>query len=57
MEWLNGLFTIHSALQTIVVLSLICCVGIILGRIRIKGISLGVAFANRHTHRNHDGYS
>ena len=44
MEWLNGLFTIHSALQTIVVLSLICCVGIILGRIRIKGISLGVAF-------------
>ena len=44
MEWLNGLFTIHSALQTIVVLSLVCCVGIILGKIRIRGISLGVAF-------------
>ena len=44
MEWLNGLFTIHSALQTIVVLALVCCVGIILGKIRIRGISLGVAF-------------
>ena len=44
MDWINGLFTVHSALQTVVVLSLICYVGLILGKIHVKGISLGVAF-------------
>ena len=44
MEWINELFNIHSALQTLVLLSLIIAVGLALGRIRIKGISLGVAF-------------
>lgn len=44
MDWLSGLFTAHSALQTVVVLSLICSVGLALGKIRIGGVSLGVAF-------------
>ncbi len=44
MEWLNGLLTTQSALQTIVVLSLICSAGLALGKVRVGGISLGVAF-------------
>ncbi len=44
MDWLASLFTEHSAMQAIVVLSLISIVGIGLGRIRIFGISLGTAF-------------
>ena len=44
MEWINELFNTHSALQTLVLLSLIIAVGLALGRIRVRGISLGVAF-------------
>ena len=44
MGWINGLFTMPSALQTVVVLSLICSLGLALGKVRIGGISLGVAF-------------
>ena len=44
MDWINGLFSVHSALQTVVVLSLICYLGLVLGKIHVKGISLGVAF-------------
>lgn len=44
MEWINGLFTTHSAMQTIVILSLIIAAGLALGKIHVKGISLGVAF-------------
>lgn len=44
MEWLSTLFTEHSALQAVVVISLISTIGIGLGKIRIFGISLGTAF-------------
>lgn len=44
MEFFNTLFIEHSALQAIIVLSLISAVGIILGKMRIMGISLGVTF-------------
>lgn len=44
MDLLNTLFLEHSALQAIIVLSLISAVGIILGKMRIMGISLGVTF-------------
>ena len=44
MEWLNQLFIEHSALQAVVVLSLIAAIGLGLGKIKIFGISLGVAF-------------
>ncbi len=44
MEYLRTLFIEHSALQAIIVLSLISAVGVILGRVRLFGISLGTAF-------------
>lgn len=44
MDWINGLFSIPSALQGVVVISLICAVGLGLGKIKFAGISLGVAF-------------
>lgn len=44
MEWLYNLFIEHSALQAVVVLSLISAIGLGLGKIHICGISLGVTF-------------
>jgi len=44
MEWLNTLFLDHSALQAVVVISLISAIGLALGKIHIMGISLGVTF-------------
>lgn len=44
MDWINGLFNVHSAVQTVVVLSLIVASGIALGKIHVKGVSLGIAF-------------
>lgn len=44
MDYLRLLFWEHSALQTIVVLSSIAATGILLGRVRCCGISLGTAF-------------
>ena len=44
MVWLDGLFQVQSAVQTVVVLSLICAVGLALGKVRVGGVSLGVAF-------------
>ncbi|MFV0546854.1 MAG: putative transporter [Bacteroides sp.] len=44
MEWLYHLFIEHSALQAVVVLSLICAIGLGLGKIRFFGITLGVTF-------------
>lgn len=43
MNWINGLFNIPSALQAVVILSLICAIGLTLGKIRLGGISLGIA--------------
>jgi len=44
MDWINGLFNISSAMQAVVVISLICAVGLALGKLRLRGISLGIAF-------------
>jgi len=44
MEWLDTLFINHSALQAVVVVSLISALGLALGKIHIMGISLGVTF-------------
>ncbi len=44
MEWLNSIFFEHSALQAVVVLSLISAIGLTLGKIRFFGISLGITF-------------
>ena len=44
MDWLYSLFVEHSALQAVIVLSLISAIGLGLGRVRVCGISLGVTF-------------
>lgn len=44
MDWILSLFVNHSAVQTIIILSVICALGLALGKIKILGISLGVAF-------------
>ena len=42
--WFDHLINVHSAVQGIVILSLICTLGLALGKIHVKGISLGIAF-------------
>ena len=44
MDFFNTLLFEHSALQAIIVLSLISALGIILGKVRIMNISLGITF-------------
>jgi len=44
MDWINDLLYDHSALQSVIVISLIIATGLGLGKIRICGISLGVTF-------------
>ena len=44
MGWFDSLFLAPSAVQTVVVLSMICAIGLALGKIKVMGISLGVAF-------------
>lgn len=44
MDWLSALFLEHSALQAVVVISLISAIGLGLGKVHIGGISLGVTF-------------
>ncbi len=44
MSWIEDLFVTHSALQAVVMLSLICTLGLALGRVKVGGVSLGVAF-------------
>lgn len=43
-DWINSLFTIHSSIQAVVILSLVISVGLALGNFKIRGISLGIAF-------------
>lgn len=44
VEWIESLLTVHSSIQTVMVISLIVACGLALGKIRVGGISLGVAF-------------
>jgi AspT/YidE/YbjL antiporter-like protein len=44
MNWFNELFTEQTFMQAVMILSIICAAGLALGKIRIKGISLGVTF-------------
>src|SRR3712207_546884 len=44
MDWINGLFSIHSSIESIVITSLIIAIGLALGRVKVAGISLGIAF-------------
>ena len=40
MEWLQNLIIVHSTVQAIVVLSLVCVLGLTLGKIKIANVSL-----------------
>lgn len=44
MNWFETLFCEHSALQAVAVLSVIIAMGLALGKLRFKGVSLGVTF-------------
>lgn len=44
MEWLNSVLFEHNALQAVAVLSIICAIGLSLGKIKVFGVSLGVTF-------------
>ncbi len=41
---MNDIFMSHSAVQAVVVLSLLCACGLALGKLKVLGVSLGVAF-------------
>lgn len=44
MEWLENLFFTHTGLQAVLILGLIISVGVLLGKVKIAGISLGITF-------------
>lgn len=44
MEWIEDILFKHSAIQAVIVLSLIIFTGLALGRLRFRGISLGITF-------------
>ena len=44
MNWFIELFTAQSFIQAVLCISLICAVGLALGKIRIFGVSLGATF-------------
>lgn len=44
MNWLSETLLSHSAIQAVVVICLICAIGLSLGKIRLHGVSLGVAY-------------
>ena len=44
MDWIHDILTDHTALQAVVVLSIIIAAGLGLGKLRVMGVSLGVTF-------------
>ncbi len=44
MQWLTDLFFSHTALQAVIIISIIIAIGLALGKLRVWGISLGVTF-------------
>ena len=44
MNWFTELFTQHTFIQAVMILSLICASGIALGNVKVFGVSLGVTF-------------
>lgn len=44
MDWLSSLFSVHSSVQTVIIISLVVALGLALGRIKVMGVSLGIAF-------------
>lgn len=44
MERIYEIFTQHSSLQAVILLAIICAMGLTLGKLKFRGISLGVTF-------------
>lgn len=44
MEWIKSILFEHSAIQAVIVISVIIAVGLALGKIHFKGVSLGVTW-------------
>ena len=44
MQWIYDIFMTHSALQAVIIISVIIAVGLAFGKLRVWGISLGVTF-------------
>lgn len=44
MEWFNELFSTQTFTQAVLVISLICGIGLSLGKVKILGVSLGATF-------------
>ncbi len=44
MDWITSLFSSHSSIQAVIVISLVIAIGLALGRVKVMGISLGIAF-------------
>lgn len=44
MDWFLSLFSVHSSVQTVIIVSLVIAIGLAFGRFKMKGISLGIAF-------------
>ncbi len=44
LEQIFNIFSQHTSLQAVIVLSVICATGLILGKVKVRGISLGVTF-------------
>ena len=44
MDWLKEIFVEQTFIQAVMILSVICAAGLALGKLKIKGVSLGVTF-------------
>lgn len=44
MNWIDSLFYTESAMQAVVIIALIIALGLVLGKLKVAGISLGVTF-------------
>jgi len=44
MEFLDTIFKEHSVIQALIVISMVCALGLALGKVKVRGISLGVTF-------------
>lgn len=44
MKWLENLFLEQTAIQAVIIISIIIACGLALGKVKIRGISLGVTY-------------
>ncbi len=44
MNFLDTIFKEHSVIQALIVIAIVCALGLALGNVKVKGISLGVTF-------------